>query len=154
MSKYLHIDKGLDLLIEINAIDRWSYQIPTNTYTVDGELRNVDGINHKIYDADKLSNLEGGGLYAQIIADFNVMRMEEDVDEVKGYFYKVKNKLKKLNNSIIDYETWHGFDNPEDEVKRKKEQYEAYQLLEKLMDEGKISKQDMIRCNELWKKYK
>jgi hypothetical protein len=29
MSKYLHIDKGLDLLIEINAIDRWSYQIPT-----------------------------------------------------------------------------------------------------------------------------
>ena len=151
MSNYKHVDKGLDLLIEINAIDRWSYQIPTNTYTVYGNLRSP-GMKHKIYDADKLFKLGGTGLYAHIIADFEVMK-----EDGKGFFYKVKNKLKKLNNAIIEYNVnedgWQDL-GPVESVEHKEEQYEVYQLLEKLINDGKISRPDMRRCNELWKKYK
>ena len=145
MAKYPHIDKGLDLLVEISAIDKWSYQIPTNTYTVYGELRNVDGINHKIYDANELSKLDTSDLYARIIIDFNVMKE----DNGTGFFYKVKNKLKKLSNIVIERG---------DKIPRPDEwevdSLEAYNMLEKLMDKGKISREDMLRANELWQKYK
>lgn len=140
-----HIDKGLDLLVEINAIDKWLYQISTNTYTVYGELRNVDGINHKIYDADKLSKLGASNLYAGIIADFHVMKE----DNGKGFFYKVKNKLKKLSNIIIERS-----DKMPRPDKWEIDSLEVYNMLKKLMDMGKITREDMLRANELFRKYK
>lgn len=146
-----HIDKGLDLLVWLNVIDNWKYQpLEDSIYMIYGNLRNISGINHKIYLEKELINLDASDLYAKIIADFHTMKENNGT----GFFYKVKNKLKKLSNTIIDYETWYGFDNPEDEVEHKHEQYEAYQLLEKLMDEGKITREDMLRANELWRKYK
>lgn len=151
MAKYTHIDSGLDLLKEIYAIRDWSYQHPTNTYTVYGDLRSP-GMNHKIYRADELAKMSATELYAQMIADFNVM--EEDG---KGFFYKVKQKLKDLSNRIIEYgvdeDNWKGLQ-PLAFAEYEEEQLETYQLLQKLMEDGKISKSEMIRCNELWQKYK
>ncbi|MBC8422061.1 MAG: hypothetical protein H8E03_01420 [Pelagibacteraceae bacterium] len=151
MPKYSHVDKGLDVLKEIAAIRKWSYQAPTNTYTVHGNLRSP-GMNHKIYNADKLAMLEAPGIYARIIADFEVMQ-----ESGKGFFYRVKQKLKDLNDRIMEYKInedgWQEL-TQEKRIKHKEEHYEVCQLLEKLMEDGKISRIEMLRCNELWKKYK
>ena len=83
--------------------------------------------------------------------------VEKEKEDGKGFFYKVKNKLKKLNNAIIEYNVnedgWQDL-GPVESVEHTKEQYEVYQLLEKLINDGKISKSDMRRCNALWRKYK
>jgi len=151
MPKYQHVNKGLDLLKEIHAIKNWSREKVTGTYTVYGELRSP-GMNHKIYYADELAKLGASELYGKIIGDFEVM--EEDG---KGFFYRVKQKLKDLSNRITEYKVnedgWQEL-TQEEQIKHKEEQYEVYQLLENLMEDGKISRSEMLRCNDLWIKYK
>ena len=151
MPRYSHVDRGLDVLKEIGAIRKWSYQAPTNTYTVHGNLRSP-GMNHKIYAADELSKLGASELYARIIADFVVTQ-----ESGKGFFYRVKQKLRDLNDRIMEYkineDSWQEL-TQEKRIKHKEEHYEVCQLLEKLMEDGKISRGEMLRCNDLWKRYK
>jgi hypothetical protein len=70
--------------------------------------------------------------------------MNED-DNHKGFFYKVKNKLKKLSNAIINCGAAYW---SEDHT------LEIYNIMNRLINDGEISRSEMLRCNELWKKYK
>ncbi|MBT3298912.1 hypothetical protein HN385_08310 [archaeon] len=140
MPKYTHVDKGLDLLKCIGVIKKFKYYTNTDSYTVFGDLQ-IPGIKHKIYNADELSKLSASELYARIIVDFN---MNED-DNHKGFFYKVKNKLKKLSNAIINCGAAYW---SEDHT------LEIYNIMNRLINDGEISRSEMLRCNELWKKYK
>ena len=149
MPKYTHVDKGLDVLKEIGVVSKWNYEPTKNVYVVhDG---NTNGIPAKLYDADKLALENPSGIYSTIISDFNIN------EEGKGFFYTVKRKLKELYNVIMTHnvseEGWQDLV-PVKSVEVDTDQQESHQLLQKLMDDGKISKQDMLRCNELWKKYK
>lgn len=137
MSQYSHIDAGLDLLKEIDAIDKWSYQRPTNTYTVYGNLRSP-GINHKIYDADKLGKMSVAELNAQVISDFNVM---SDGNETKG----MKTIEKKLNKLIDSIES-----NP---VFKSMDAVNIQSMLIKLWKNKKLPREDLEFANELWRKY-
>lgn len=143
MSKYSHVDKGLDLLVEINAIDKWSYQHGTNTYTVYGKLRSstinyqtVPGINHKIYDADKLAKMNAGELNAQMIMDFNVMKDDKT---------KVGNIEKKLNKLINLIESQKAF--------KTIDAVNVQDMLIKLFRDKKLPRKDLEFANELWRKY-
>ena len=144
---YPHVDKGLDLLISINVITNWSYQKSTDSYTIHGNLKSA-GMNHKIYSAKALSILEPYKLYAEMIFDFQT---EENVGT--GLFYRTKDKLKKLNKVICTY-WWPPirYAYPRDNNNNEDVSY-AYQLLEKLITEGKINSNDMRQANKLWKKY-
>lgn len=138
MSQYSHIDKGLDLLVEINAIDKWSYQKPTNTYTVYGNLRSP-GMNHKIYDADKLAKMSVAELNAEIITDFNVMG---DGNKTKR-METIEKKLNKLIDLIESKPVFKSMD-----------AVNIQRMLIKLYKDKTLPKEDLEFANELWRTYK
>jgi len=144
------VEKGLSLMKEIGVISKYEYHVTHQTYSIFGNHPPGSGLNHKIYLTKELTEMSASELHAQMILDFGM-------EEGKGFFYRVKRKLQDLSNRIIEYDAdedgWQDL-GPVVNEDYKREQYEVYQLLQKLMEDGKISRKEMRRCNELWKKYK
>jgi len=147
-----HVDKGLDSLQHIGVIERWEYQSPADTYTVYGNL-GVNGINHKIFPADHLANLDASKLHAEMILHFTPIASKKG----KGFYYQVKEKLESLNEALARYRAdddgWIEIDSDE-RIHWKADQYEVYDIYKRLTTEGKITPEDMHYANKLWKKYK
>jgi len=135
-----HVDKALDLFKTLGVITDWGYDKATDTYTVRGNL-GTPGIEHKVYSAKGLSNLSVAEIDARIILDFTA---EGKGEQGKGLFYRIKHKLKTLCIAIYRQK----------DKQAEADSYEVSDIMQKLIKDGTISRDDMLRCNDFWKKYK